>query len=145
MALLQVPRQLISIRCGSGLVACRYLGDPAGQAQFVAERLELAAVQAAEGPGAAAALVADKGSSRPSTSSSASVLGRFGYYNAWALLDLLLAEWLSRAWARAQGMVRLRRCVKRPQWLLDVCQIWMHAGIWMYWVAAGHVTHLRSA
>jgi hypothetical protein len=95
-------------------MCCRYLGDPAGQALFVAEKLELAAVQAAEGPGAAVAVVADKGSSRPSTSSSASVLGRFGFYNAWALLDLLLAEWLSRAWTRAQSMARLRRCVRTP-------------------------------
>lgn len=86
---------------------CRWLGDSAGQAQFVAEKLDLAAVAAdvAGAPGADAPLRAS--SSRPGTGSS--VVGRFGFYNAWALLDLLLAEWLARAWGRARTMARLRR------------------------------------
>ena len=91
--------------------SARYLNDPAGQAQFVAEKLELAAVQPLpDGPAAPLPPAAQKAGSRPSTSSSACIVGGFGYYSAWALLDLLLAEWLARAWARAQAMARLRRC-----------------------------------
>jgi len=82
----------------------RYLGD-SGQAQFVAEKLEAAAVPP---PAASGSTAADTSSSRPGTSSS--VLGRFGYYDAWTLLDLLLVEWLHQAWARVQRMHDLRRC-----------------------------------
>jgi hypothetical protein len=86
---------------------CRWLGDSTGQAQFVADKLELAAV-AADAAGAPSADSPPRASSsRPGTGSS--VVGRFGFYNAWALLDLLLAEWLARAWGRARTMARLRR------------------------------------
>lgn len=93
--------------------SARYLNDPAGQVQFVAEKLELAAVQPLpDGPAAPVPPAEQKTGSRPNTSSSACIVGGFGYYNAWALLDLLLAEWLARAWGRAQDMAWLRRCDK---------------------------------
>lgn len=83
--------------------AFRYLGDPSGQSQFVAEQLDLAAVPAdaattaaaGGGVGAGTSGSSDKpasSSSRPGTGGS--MVGRFGFYDAWALLDLLLAEWL---------------------------------------------------
>lgn len=85
--------------------AFRLLGDPSGQTQFMADKLGLA-VAADAAVGVAAAATAAGPGTRPSTSSSKGVC-----YDAWALLDLLMAEWLSRAWARAQDMARLRRCV----------------------------------
>lgn len=94
----------------------RYLGDPSGQAQFVAEKLDLAAVPADTATTAAAGGAAggssgssDKAASSSRPSTGGSVVGRFGFYDAWALLDLLLAEWLGRAWGRARTMARLRR------------------------------------
>lgn len=92
----------------------RYLGDPSGQAQFVAEKLDLAAVPAdtattAAAGGAAGSSGSDKAASSSRPSTGGSVVGRFGFYDAWALLDLLLAEWLGRAWGRARTMGRLRR------------------------------------
>jgi hypothetical protein len=97
--------------------AFRFLGDPSGQVQFVAERLDQAtASDAAVGATAAAAACGASGpGTRPSTSSSKGVC-----YDAWALLDLLMAEWLSRAWGRAQDMARLRRCVGCQSYVLSM-------------------------
>jgi hypothetical protein len=64
---------------------------------------------AAEGVDGGPGIGSTSARSSCSSSSAGGIVGSFGLYSAWALIDLLMAEWVNRVAANAQSMAALRR------------------------------------